>query len=196
MSKILSHVSRFNMVCDATKLLMGLLTILTSVTLFIKSGDTLEVMVIGFSILAILNGFYNFIHCYQTEHVSQQLANIFVGVSVADIIVGILLIFNLNASKLVTVLLLSVWFIGDAAINLSIHYVNGRQAKKRSWKLQMIGYGVCLFIGILMLLSPIFSALSLTVLSLLYLVLTGSEKIFSAFSYNLSRFKLAVSQSK
>ena len=165
---------------DWKDLLIGILYIVAAIALFNRPGAALGVLVIWLGILAIIKGVNNFIRYTKVKKVTGFNATILIIAGVLDILIGFVLLFNLNSGIVVIGVVFAFWVIVDSIA----HILNAGFFKERNkgvYWLSLIFNVLCLVIGISLLFNPIVSALTVPLIIAFYFLLHGIEEVFSAF---------------
>src|SRR5699024_1031399 len=168
-------------VFDWLSLLAGILFILISFMSFRNPGFSLRTIVLLFAIVAITNGILGIITRNRIKNWTGYRGNIFLVLGILEILVGIILLFNLDVGILALSYVFSIWFIADSIRNLFL--LQGvRLVRSGYYWFSLILNVIGIFIGISLFFDPIISMLSLSFLIGLYFLLSGIFYIVRAFS--------------
>ena len=161
-------------------LLIGILYILAAITFFSRPVLALGTLVIWFGVLAIIKGILNFVAYSKIRKTTGAKATALIVAGVLNIIIGIILLFNIPTGAFVVGYLFALWFITDSIS----HVLNAGYLKEKSkfayWTSIILNV-FCAFVGFSLFFNPIVSALTVPILVGVYFMLFGIERIIAAF---------------
>ena len=162
------------------ELIIGVLLILLGIFTFIRPGQALTGLVVIYGVIAVIMGIADIVLYVQAER--------YTGFGpIVSLISGILLLVYPNAGKWVLSLLFPIWFIAHCISRLchlsAIRIMAGNGIYYFTLVINIIG----LVLGIMMVLSPVVSLLSISYIVGLYLILLGIDSVVMAFSRMGSR---------
>mgnify|MGYP001002077538 CR=1 FL=1 len=162
---------------NLSELILGIIFVALGIFTFINPNTALGGFVIVYGIVAILGGIANIIFYVQLEKrtgfgpVSSLVGGIF------SILLGVLLLFNVNIGKVTFIIIFPIWFIIHCIsrlFNLSyVKYFGGKALFYFSLIINIIG----LLLGFVLLFNPFASALTLVYLIGIFLIVSGIGSI-------------------
>lgn len=161
-------------------LIVGIMFIIVSLIAFRDPASSLIAIVMVFGVAAIVKGLFELFYRYKLKEFTGNKATSLIVIGVLDIIVGILLLFNLGVSVSMLPYFFAVWFIVDSIGDISLASVYKAVSPAYYWFMVIINIlGVIL--GIMLLFNPLTSALTLAYLVGFYFMMTGIMYIVAAF---------------
>lgn len=154
-------------------LILGILFVIVAVLSFATPLANLGAIAYAFAFIAILNGIWLIIN--RSQHTLRLVAGII------DIVIGLFIIFNISVAVIALPYVFAVWFIIDSLFRLFTVGVT-RALGTGYFILSVILNILGIFVGIMLLFSPVLSASVLSLLVGFYLLMVGIECIALAFS--------------
>ncbi|UDM31674.1 DUF308 domain-containing protein [Lentilactobacillus laojiaonis] len=171
-----SYTKKFNLF----ELIVGIIFVLSSITILRNPISSYQAIIVLAGILAIIGGIFELSLKNLIANIDNTSTGMVVFNGIADIIIGIILLFSRNFGPVFVAILFAIWFIYDSATDLWASKFFKQQNKGYYWfsvTISVIG----LILGIILLITPIFSALSLVFLVGLYFLVYGIILIVRAF---------------
>lgn len=169
------------------ELIIGVLLILLGIFTFIRPGQALTGLVVIYGVIAVIMGIADIVLYVQAERYTGFGSIVSLISGILSVMSGILLLVYPNAGKWVLSLLFPIWFIAHCISRLchlsAIRIMAGNGIYYFTLVINIIG----LVLGIMMVLSPVVSLLSISYIVGLYLILLGIDSVVMAFSRMGSR---------
>lgn len=175
--RVMENSKRF----DWVSLLLGVVFIIMSLVAFKNPGSDLMAIAMVFGIGAIAKGISEIMFRRTLDVYTGYKANGVLVLGILDIIIGVYLLFNLQASILALPYVFAIWFIVDSFFTI----FTSDYAKilgKSTYYFTIIGGVVGVILGIMLFVNPVVAALTLSFLVGFYFMWTGIMYISSAFS--------------
>ncbi|KFN91721.1 hypothetical protein TMUPMC115_1243 [Tetragenococcus muriaticus PMC-11-5] len=99
-------------------LILGILFILISLLAFNNPQGNLSAIVFFFAVLAITNGIFSIVIRNQIKNMTGFRVTIFLILGIIELLLGIVLLFNLSAGIIAVTYVFAFWFIAGALRNL------------------------------------------------------------------------------
>lgn len=164
------------------ELIIGILLILLGIFTFLSPGSALTGVVIIYGVIAVIMGIADIIFYVKVEKYVGFGPSVSLISGVLSIMSGIMLLVYPNAGKWVLTLLFPIWFIAHCISRLShlgtIRVVAGSFYYYFALIVNILG----IVLGVIMILNPFISAISISLAVGAYLILTGVESVIIAFS--------------
>lgn len=164
------------------ELIIGILLILLGIFTFLSPGSALTGVVIIYGVIAVIMGIADIIFYVKVEKYVGFGPSISLISGVLSIMSGIMLLVYPNAGKWVLTLLFPIWFIAHCISRLShlgtIRVVAGSFYYYFALIVNILG----IVLGVIMILNPFISGISICLAVGAYLILTGVESVIIAFS--------------
>ena len=164
------------------ELIIGILLILLGIFTFLSPGSALTGVVIIYGVIAVIMGIADIIFYVKVEKYVGFGPSISLISGVLSIMSGIMLLVYPNAGKWVLTLLFPIWFIAHCISRLShlgtIRVVAGSFYYYFALIVNILG----IVLGVIMILNPFISGISISLAVGAYLILTGVESVIIAFS--------------
>ncbi|QQO10973.1 HdeD family acid-resistance protein [Breznakiella homolactica] len=164
------------------ELILGILLIVLGILTFRNPVSALGSFVVIYGIAAIVSGIADIVLYVRLQRRTGFGPATAIISGILSILVGILLLFNINAGVFAFSFLFPIWFIVHCIARLSnlplIRAIGGNGAYWWSMIINILG----LILGIVLLFNPFASALSMVYLIGIYLVVLGIGSIVTAFS--------------
>lgn len=164
------------------ELIIGILLILLGIFTFLSPGSALTGVVIIYGVIAVIMGIADIIFYVKVEKYVGFGPSVSLISGVLSIMSGIMLLVYPNAGKWVLTLLFPIWFIAHCISRLShlgtIRVVAGSFYYYFALIVNILG----IVLGVIMILNPFISVISISLTVGAYLILTGVESVIIAFS--------------
>lgn len=163
-------------------LIIGIAFILVSFVAFRNPYETLASLVIYFGLIAIIKGIGGLIIYRNIRESTKLNIRLFVWNSVIDIILGLLLIVNVDSAVSILPYVFAIWFIVDS-INDMFYARFLKYIHDGVYGLNMAVNIITLILGIMMLNNPMSASLTLVYLIGIYFTISGIKYIVYAFEH-------------
>ncbi|MCF1626485.1 HdeD family acid-resistance protein [Tetragenococcus koreensis] len=163
-------------------LILGILFILISLLSFGNPGGSLSAVVILFAILAVINGIFSIIIRNQIKNMTGFRATAFLVLGIVELILGIVLMFNLSAGIIAITYIFAIWFIADSIRNLFV-LDHVRTFGSRHYWLTLFLNLIGILVGFMLFFDPIVSALTISFLVGFYFMLIGIFYIINSLDH-------------
>ena len=163
-------------------LLFGIASILLGIYVLFNTVSAIRTIVFVIGGIALIGGVSNIFFGFRVQCDHRLGRTVSITASVLNIIIALLILFNVGAGAYLLSIFLPVWFIAHCVsrlANLNAFRVYGR--KSLYWSALILNVLGIAF-GILLLLNPVMSILSIEFLIGSYLLFIGISSIISAFS--------------
>ncbi len=159
-------------------LILGILLIITAIIAFRNPFSDVLALTMLFGIMAILSGIWFIVN----NDGGNKVFRIIMGI--LDILIGIVLLFNLWAGAWAMPYVFAIWFIASSIYHIVL-MVSMRQAYGNGyfWFLLIINI-LCIIAGVMLLFNPMASILTMSFILGFYFMLAGIESIVYAFTRN------------
>lgn len=159
------------------EIILGLLMIALGIYTMMNPTTALVAIVIVYAIVAIITGIADFVIYYRLEKRGGFGSAMMIISGILNIIVGILLLFNIGAGAWTLSILFPIWFIIHCIARLAnIDFVKTFGSRFEYWVL-MIANIIGVVLGIMLLFNPFASAVSLVYFVAAYLVVEGVSSL-------------------
>lgn len=160
---------------------MGILFLLVSLVAFQNPETSLVAIVIYFAVTAIINGIYSlFIRTRIKEFTGYRFTG-FLVLAIAEILIGLVLLFRLDTGIIALAYVFALWFIMDSVRNLFLLGPTRLVSVPLYW-FSMIVNILGIFVGFSLIVDPIVSLLTISFLVGFYFLMNGLIYIVGAFS--------------
>lgn len=162
-------------------LIIGVVFIITSFIAFRNPLTTMASLVVYFGASAIIKGIIGIISSKKLKEISVFNTTPFIIINVIDIILGIIILFNIEWGLITLPYMFAAWFIIDSISDL----VFGRKLKEISkplYWLNIVTSVLTLIFGIMMLTNPISSYFTVIAIIGMYFLINGIKYIVNAFN--------------
>ncbi|MDN6639756.1 MAG: DUF308 domain-containing protein [Tetragenococcus sp.] len=163
-------------------LILGILFILISLLSFNNPGGSLSAIVILFAILAIINGIFSIVVRNQIKNMIGMRATAFLVLGIIELLLGVVLLFNLSGGIIALSYVFAFWFIADSIRNL-FFLDHARTFGNGHYWFTLIINIIGLVLGIMLFIDPIVSALTISFLVGFYFMLTGIFYIVNSLDH-------------
>lgn len=154
------------------ELVLGVLLVIVGIYSFIRPLASLEAFVIVYGAIALFTGLVD-ISLYFGLEVKNSISAVTLVGGILSVIVGFMILFWPNAGVWVMTILFPIWFIAHCIARLSNLGMLREYSGNGSYYISMFINILGILLGVLILFSPIASALSIAYLIGLYLMLLG-----------------------
>lgn len=162
--------------------ILGLLLVALGVLTLIRPGTTLTGLVVIYSVVAIITGVVDIVFYVKAHNATGFGPSVSLMSGIISILAGLLLLMNPLLGRWIFSLVFAVWFIAHSISRLANHRVIRCVAGKGISVVSVILNILGIVLGVLMLLNPAVSALTLMYLVAVGLVIQGAGSIIEAFS--------------
>lgn len=161
-------------------LIIGVLFILVSLMSFGNPEGSLIAIVMVFGVTALAKGIFELLIRNRMRVYIGYKSKILALLGVLDILVGVLLIFNIGVSVSLLPYFFAVWFIMDSVGELSVAKVFKLVSKPFYW-FTVAANVLGIILGVVLIFNPLISAFTLAFLVGFYFMITGINYIVAAF---------------
>ncbi|MBO0441760.1 HdeD family acid-resistance protein [Candidatus Enterococcus ikei] len=165
---------------DWGSLVLGILFVLTSLLSFQDPAGNLIAIVMVFAIFAILKGIFEIFARNRMKELTGYKAYAPIVLGVIDIIIGVYFLFNLNIGVAALPFIFAIWFILDSVFGLFALDLAKSVSTGYFWFTLVVDV-LGIILGIMLLMNPLSSALTLSFLVGFYFMLFGITHIVYAF---------------
>ena len=159
------------------EILLGILMVILGIYTIANPLTALAGIVIAYAIVAIISGIADFVIYARLERRGGFGSGMMILSGILNVLVGILLLFNIGAGAWTLSILFPVWFIVHCIARLAnIDYLKVFGSKAAYW-IALIANVIGIILGFLLLFNPFASMLSLVYFVAFYLLVIG----FSSF---------------
>lgn len=167
-------------------ILISILMIILSIFLILKPLKSLEVFVIAFSIIMLINGISSFISYFQIDK-EERLFSFDLIIGLITIISGIFIfIYRLDLINIFPIIL-GIWIIVNNLFKIQLS-INLSVIKNSGWVYLVILSILMIVLGILLITNPFSSAVTITALSGIFLLISEIISLCESI-YVLSKIK-------
>lgn len=163
-----------------SNLLLGILFIITSLIAFNDPVGNLASLTVFFGIVAIIKGCFDIFIRNKIQELTGSKATMLVVLGILDIILGIVLLFNISLGVMTLPYIFAIWFIIDSVSGLFSMEFWLTESKAYYW-FNLILNVIGVIVGFSLLFDPVVSALTLSFLVGFYLMMFGLINIVAAF---------------
>lgn len=164
---MLEYIKRYEKRSIATSIIMILIAIL----LIIKPATILNTIITIFGIGMLLDGIFGVILYIITDKEQKIFSNALVE-GIFAIIVAVLVLMNKNLVISMLPIVAGIWIIVKSITKIQLSF-NVRSVNEKSWGLILVSALITLVIGIMVLVEPFATMVSVTVLAGIFLLTTG-----------------------
>ena len=159
-------------------LIIGIL--LVSFMSLVNPESNLLAIVMYFGVGAIIKGCFELFNRRKINMVTGEQSNLPILIGILDIIIGVLLLFNIGASLAMLPYFFAAWFLIDSINDLFFAKVFKGVSNEMYW-FTIIANVLGIILAVMLLFDPITSALTLSLLIGAYFMITGVTYIVAAF---------------
>ena len=164
------------------ELIMGILLILLGIFTFIRPTETLTGVVIIYGIIAVLTGIADIVFYIKIDRHMGFVPTISLISGLLSVMAGVMLLAYPAAGTWVLSLLFPIWFIVHCISRLSHLNIIRMTAGNFYYGFTLIVNIIGLVLGVIMILNPIISIISVGYIIGAYLILLGIESVVVALS--------------
>lgn len=161
--------------------LLGILFILTDLVAFRDPAGSLVSVTVFIGMMAIVKGCFDIFLRNKVKELTGAKATMLIIVGILDVILGIILLFNINVGLLALPYIFAIWFIADSISGLFSLDLAKAVSPAYYW-FSLILNVIGIFVGFALLFNPITSALTVSFLVGFYLLMFGIMNVVEAFS--------------
>lgn len=165
---------------DWISLITGICFIIVSFIAFKNPYASLSSMVIYFGIIAIVKGVGGVLIYKKIKDFSRLNIKLFFWMRIIDILLGLILVFNVESAVSIIPYVFSIWFIIDSINDISfgryLRFIPGRL-----YELNIAINIITLILGIMMLYNPLRASFTVVYLIGVYFTICGVKYIAYAF---------------
>ncbi|OTN88838.1 acid-resistance membrane protein [Enterococcus sp. 7E2_DIV0204] len=165
---------------DWGSLILGILFVLTALLSFQDPAGNLIAIVLVFAIFAILKGIFEIFARNRLKELTGYKAYAPIILGVIDVIIGVYFLFNLNIGVAALPFIFAIWFIFDSVFGLFTLDLAKAVSPGYFWFTLIVDI-LGIILGIMLLMNPLSSALTLSFLVGFYFMLFGITHIVYAF---------------
>lgn len=164
------------------EIILGVLMVVLGIyTLVNPVMETITAIVIVYAIAAIISGIADFVIYFRLERRGGFGSALMIISGILNIIVGILLLFNVGAGAWTLSILFPIWFIVRCIARLAnLDFVKTFGSKFEYW-VSLIANVLGIILGLIILFNPIASLLSIVYFVAFYLLLEGFSSLVAGF---------------
>lgn len=161
-------------------LILGILYVLIAIFALRNPTASLLTVVFMFGFGAILKGIYEIIIHRRLQNMTNNMSNGLIVLGVIDIILGLLISFNVLGGIIALPYIFAVWFIVDAIGSLATAGHLKELSTSRYWMTIILGVlGIIIGIGLFM--NPVTAYVVISMLVGLFFLINGIGHIIQAF---------------
>lgn len=165
---------------DWGSLILGILFVLTSLVSFQDPAGNLVAIVMVFAIFAIVKGIFEIFARNKMKELTGYKAYAPIVLGIIDIIVGVYFLFNLNVGIAALPFVFAIWFILDSVFGLFTLDLAKAVSTGYMWFVAIVDV-LGIIVGVILLVNPVSSALTLSFLVGFYFMIFGIMQIVYAF---------------
>lgn len=162
-------------------LILGLVFMWAALTAFRNPAGDLVAVVITFGITAIVAGVVNLMIRNKWKQITGSKSSMLMVMAIIDIIIGLVLLFNIGASVTVLPFVFAIWFIVDSIRGLLMLDTVKVISKGYYW-FSLIVNILGIVVGFMLFFDPITSALTLAFLVGFYFLMASITCFVEAFT--------------
>lgn len=165
---------------DWFSLVVGILFLIAGIASFNRPDKTLRFLVILAGVSFIFRGIYELWFRQRINQLLQESSGWLIFSAILDIILGIIFLFQPNFGVLFIAIIFAIWFILDSVVELLSAKFFKEFHRGYYWFIVILAI-VSLILGIILLFSPLISAITVVWLISTFLIVFGIMKIIQAF---------------
>ncbi|MDL2319001.1 DUF308 domain-containing protein [Eubacteriales bacterium OttesenSCG-928-A19] len=163
------------------EIILGVLMVVLGIYTFVNPDTALVAIVIAYAIVAIVTGIADFVVYYRLERRGGFGSAMMIISGILNVLVGILLLFNIGAGAWTLSILFPVWFIIHCIARLAnLDFVKRFGSRFEYW-VSLIANVLGIIFGILLLFNPFAGAISLVYFVAGYLLVEGIASLVAGF---------------
>ena len=167
---------------DWISLIIGIFFIFIAFIAFKNPLASLESLVIYFGISAIFKGIGGLMIHHNIKKYTGLNINIFMWTSILDILLGILIVSNINSMVMTLPYVFAIWFIIDS-INDLIYGSYLKDIHGGLYGLNIAINIISIILGIMMIYNPLGTAFTVVYLIGMYFIISGVKYIVHSFEH-------------
>lgn len=171
------EVNRVGKRFDLGYFLIGIIFIWASILALKDPASDLIALTVIFGLAALAKGVLEIILKREVQLTEGKYSKQFPIVGIIDLFIGFFFLLNVTIGADVLPYIFAVWFLSDAIVNL----VTLRKRTQNKKGLYLLINILSMFAGIILLINPIVSALTLALIVGCYLLITGISYIVLSF---------------
>ena len=164
------------------ELAVGILLVALGILVFLYPDATLNTMIIGYGLAALVTGISDLILFIQLERYTGFGPILALISGIFSVMAGAVLMLRPRAGVLVLTVLFPIWFVAHCISRLArlgdIRFIAG----EGTYRFTLVVHTIGLILGLLMFLSPVFTLTTIRYLASIYLILLGIDGIVLALS--------------
>jgi uncharacterized membrane protein HdeD (DUF308 family) len=157
--------------------LIGVMFIWTSILAFKNPASDLIALTVVFGLMALVKGVLEIFLKSRDKTTEQKNSKLIPLVGIIDFFVGLFFLLNITIGANILPFVFAVWFLSEAIINL----VTVRKTVENKYFLYVFINIVSIIFGVILLINPIVSALTLALIVGCYLLVTGISYLVLSF---------------
>lgn len=159
------------------EIILGILMVALGIYAFVRPVTAIMAIVVVYAIVAIITGIADFYIYYRLEKRGGFGSALMILSGILNIVVGILLMLNLNAGAWALSILFPIWFIVHCVARLAnLDYVKAFGSSFEYW-VSLIANVLGIILGVLILFNPLMGGISLVYFIASYLVVEGISSL-------------------
>lgn len=163
------------------EILLGVLMVILGVYTMLNPAESIAAIVIAYAIIAIFSGIVDFIAYYRIQKRGGFGVAMLILSGILNVLVGILLLFNVGAGAWTLSILFPAWFIVHCIARLAnLDFVKLFGSTFEYW-FTLIANVIGIALGIMLLFNPVLSASTLVYFVAFYLLLEGFSSVILGF---------------
>ena len=160
---------------------LGALMLFLGIYMLLNPGVAIDTIVIAYAMIAIISGIADFVIYYRLEKRGGFGSALMILSGILNIVVGVMLFFNVNLGAWVLSIMFPIWFIFRCIARLAnLDFVKTFGSKFEYWVI-LIANVIGIIFGILILFNPFAGAVSLVYFVTFYLLVEGFSSIIGGF---------------
>lgn len=163
-----------------SSLILGVLFIIVALLSFQDPVGNLVAIVIVIGAFAIIKGIYEIFVRNKVKELTGYQSKMPIVIGIIDIIIGVLLLFNIGAGVITLPFIFAFWFLFDSILGL-LTAGSARAFSNGYYWFTVIINIIGILLGIFLLFNPLSSVLTLSFLVGAYFMLVGITEIIYAF---------------
>ncbi|WP_080873072.1 HdeD family acid-resistance protein [Oceanobacillus timonensis] len=165
---------------DWVSLILGILFIVASLIVLQDPVGDLIAIAVMIAVFAILKGIFEIILRNKVKKYAAYTSKLPILIGIIDIVIGIFLLFNMDASIIALPFVFAFWFIIDSVLKI-FTADRAKVISKGYYWFFIIANILGVIVGLFLLFNPIFSALTISFFIGFYFMMIGITEIIYAF---------------
>lgn len=163
------------------EIILGALMVILGIYMLLNPGVAIDTIVIAYAMLAILSGIAEFVLYYRLEKRGGFGSAMMILAGILNVIVGIMLLFNVQIGAWVLSIMFPIWFIVHCISRLAnLDFIKAFGNRFEYW-VSLIANVIGIIFGILILFNPFAGAVSLIYFVAFYLLVEGISSLIGGF---------------